>query len=139
MSNILEIDLILNRQKYPWVYNITFIISTVMLIFIYIIFTYHYQTYYLIQGRITNNKLELFIPVTDMKYIKNNQKLEIDKQTYFYKINSIDSELYVSDDFINYQYVYLDVYNLSNIDNYIYRIKIPKENKILAKYLQDYL
>ena len=28
---------------------------------------------------------------------------------------------------------------LTNIDNYIYEIKIPKENKVLVNYLKDYL
>lgn len=138
MSDVLEIDLILNRQKYPKTYKITFIINIVILIFIYIIFTYHYQSYYLIKGRIINNELELLVPIDDIKYINNNKELTIDNQTYLYKLNSISSEIY-NYDFINYKYIYLKINNLTDIDNYVYEVKIPKENKILAKYLKDYL
>ena len=74
-----------------------------------------------------------------VEYIKNNQLLMIDNKIYQYKLNSISSELYISNDYKNYQYIYLDVNNLTNIDNYVYEVKIPKENKIIAKYLKDYL
>ena len=139
MNNILNIDLILNRNKYPYIYKATFIINIIIVIFIYFIFTYHYESYYLIKGRIKDNKLELLVPINDLKYIRNNNQLTIDNQTYHYELESISSELYISNDFINCQYVYLYVDNLFNIENYIYQIKIPKENKILAKYLKDYL
>ena len=56
-----------------------------------------------------------------------------------YKITHINKELYVDDNYKNYCYIYLKVNNLTNIDNFVYDIKIPKENKILAKYLKDYL
>lgn len=139
MSNILELDLILNRQKYPKIYKITFIINIIIIVSLYILFTFNYQSYYLIQGRVIDNKLELLVPINDIKYIKNNNKLTIDDQTYLYKLNSISSELYISNDYKNCQYIYLDVDNLVNTDNYIYEIKIPKENKTFAKYLKDYL
>ena len=139
MSNILELDLILNRQKYPKIYKVTFIINIIVIVFIYIIFTYQYQTYYLIQGKMIDNKLELLVSINDIKYIKNNQLLMIDNKIYQYKLDSISSELYISNDYKNYQYIYLDVNNLTNIDNYVYEVKIPKENKIIAKYLKDYL
>ena len=139
MSNVTEIELILNRQKYPIIYNITFLISLILIIFIYILFTYHYQSYYLIQGKITDNKLEISIPIDDIKYIKNNHILFIDKKSYYYKLHSISSDVYINDDYKNYQIIYLDIESLNSIDNYIYEIKIPKENKILAKYLKDYL
>ena len=43
----------------------------------------------------------------------------------------------------SYQTYYIQkgkmVSNQLDIDNYVYEIKIPKENKILAKYLKNYL
>lgn len=139
MNNVLEIDLILNRKKYSKIYNIFIIILTIILIFIYIIFTYKYQSYYIIKGKIINNKLELLVNINDIKYIKNNTNLKIDNNIYSYKITSISDEILIDENYNNYKFIYLDIDNLSNIDNYVYELKIPKENKILAKYIKDYI
>ena len=139
MDNLLEIDLILNRKKYSKIYNIFLIILTIILIFIYIIFTYKYQSYYLIKGKIINNKLELLVNINDIKYIKNNTNLKIDNTIYSYKITTISNEILIDENYNNYKYIYLNIDNLSNIDNYVYEVKIPKENKLLAKYLIKYL
>lgn len=139
MNNVLEIDLILNRKKYSKIYNIFLIILTIILIFIYIIFTYKYQSYYLIKGKIINNKLELLVKINDIKYIKNNTNLKIDNTIYSYKITTISNEILIDENYNNYKYIYLNIDNLSNIDNYVYEVKIPKENKILAKYIKDYI
>ena len=71
MDNLLEIDLILNRKKYPKIYNTSLIILIIIIVFIYIIFTYKYQSYYVIKGKMINNKLELLVNINDIKYIKN--------------------------------------------------------------------
>lgn len=139
MNNVLEIDLILNRKKYSKIYNIFLIILIIILIFIYIIFTYKYQSYYLIKGKIINNKLELLVKINDIKYIKNNTNLKIDNTIYSYKITTISNEILIDENYNNYKYIYLNIDNLSNIDNYVYEVKIPKENKILAKYIKDYI
>lgn len=139
MDNLLEIDLILNRKKYPKIYNTSLIILIIILVFIYIIFTYKYQSYYVIKGKMINNKLELLVNINDIKYIKNSTNLSIDNKKYSYLLNTISNEIYVDENYNNYKYVYLKVNNLTNIDNYVYEIKIPKENKILAKYLKEYL
>ena len=139
MYNLLEIDLILNRKKYSKIYNTSLIISIIILVFIYIIFTYKYQSYYLIKGKINNNQLEILININDIKYIKNNNYLNIDNKKYSYKLTTISNDILVDDNYNNYKYIYLKVNNLNNIDNFVYEVKIPKENKILAKYLKDYL
>ena len=139
MNNTLEIDLILNRKKYSQIYNIFIIILTIILIFIYIIFTYKYQSYYLAKGKIINNKLELLVNINDIKYIKNNTNLKIDNKIYSYKTITISDEMLIDENYNNYKYIYLEVDNLTNIDNYVYEIKIPKENKILAKYIHNYI
>lgn len=139
MNSTIEIDLILSRKKYPKIYNISLIIITIILIFIYIIFTYKYQSYYIAKGKILNNKLELLVDIKDIKYIKNNSSLKLDDELYSYKLTSISEEILVDENYNNYKYVYLEVNNLTNVDNYVYEIKIPKENKILAKYIKEYL
>ena len=139
MYDLLEIDLILNRKKYPKIYNTSLIILTIILVVIYIIFTYKYQSYYVIKGKISNNELELLVNINDIKYIKNNKSLTIDNNIYSYKLNHISNELFIDENYNNYKYIYLNIDNLSNIDNYVYEVKIPKENKILAKYIKDYI
>jgi len=139
MNNILELDLILQRKKYSKIYNPNLIIIIVILIFIYIIFTYKYQTYYITKGKMINNSLKISVNVNDIKYVKKNNKLIIDNQIYQYKINNISNEVYTDNNSNNYKYLYLKIYNLDNTDNYVYEIKIKRENKILAKYLKEYL
>ena len=139
MNNLLEIDLILNRQKYPKIYNIGLILLIIILIFIYIIFTYKFQSYYVIKGKMHNNKLELLVDIKDIKFINNNKKLKIDNKLYSYKITTISNDVYIDDNYNNYKYISIEIDNLTNIDNYVYEVKIPKENKVLAKYLKEYL
>ena len=138
MNDILDIDIILNRHKYSKIYNINLILITIILIFTYIIFTYKYQNYYVTKGKMIDNKLELLIDINDIKYIKNTNILKIDNKIYTYELTHIGSEIYADENYNNYKYVYIKINNLNNIDNYVYEVKIPKENKILAKYIKDY-
>ena len=139
MNNVLEIDLIIDRQKYSKIYNFSFSIFIIILITIYIIFTYKYQTYYKLKGRIINNEIELFVALEDLKYLQDNHELMIDNIIYSYNVSHINESLYLDENYHNYCYLYIKVDNLSNIDNFVYEIKIPKENKTLVKYLKDYL
>ena len=139
MDELLEIDLILSKKKYSNIYNINFIILIIILIFIYIIFTYKYQSYYITKGRIINNELELLVTLDDIKHIKNSTNIIIDNQKYSYKLTKISEDVYIDENYNNYKYIYLKIDNLNNIDNFVYEIKIPKENKILAKYLKECL
>lgn len=139
MNDILDIEIILKRKKYPIIYNIGIILTIIILTITYIIFTYKYQTYYKSKAKMIDNQLELLINIEDLKYINNNNIIIIDNKKYNYSLDSIDEQLYVDETYKNYKYVYLKVNNLNNINNYVYEIKIPKENKIIAKYLKEYL
>ena len=139
MDDVLAIDLIMNRKKYPIIYNASIICLVILLVTSYIIFVYKYQSYYTTKGKITDNKLELLVSSSNLKYINQNNILKIDNKYYSYKIVSIDDEIYLDNNYNDYQYVYLLVQGLVNIDNYVYEIQIPKENKIIAKYLKEYL
>ncbi len=138
MSNMLSLDLVLNRQKYPLIYQTTAIILLIIIISTFLIFTVSYQTYYETNGKIVNSKLELFIKLDDLKYLNNNI-IYIDNKKKDYHIETINKELYASDNYENYCCLYLDIEGLSNIENYIYKVKIHKENKKIIKYLKDYL
>ena len=139
MNNLLEIDLIIGRKDYSKIYNGSTIIAIIILTSIYILNIFSYQTYYIQKGKMVSNQLELIVNINDIKYFKDNDLIEIDNQSYSYRLARISNEIYTDDEYNNYVYMYLDIDNLTNIDNYVYEIKIPKENKILAKYLKNYL
>lgn len=139
MNDILDIEIILKRQKYPYIYNIGFILLIILIIFLYISCVYKYQSYYIIKGTIKDNTLELLVNIEDIKYIHNQNKLTIGNNVYNYRIKSISDNLYVDEYFNNYKYICLEVPNLSNINNYVYEVKLQKENKKIIEYLKDYL
>ena len=139
MNYNLAIDLVINRQKYSKVYHFTYTLLVIIIILIYVIFTYRYQTYYLLKGRVINNEIELLVPIEEIKNIEKEHNMLIDNMIYSYKITHINYELYIDNNYQNYCYLYLKADNLTNINNFVYDIKIPKENKILARYLKDYL
>lgn len=138
VNDILDIEIILTRKKYPKIYNLGIIISIIILIFIYIIFTYNYQTYYISKGKVLNNNLELLVNIEDIKYITNNKVIILDGQAYNYMVSSIGNDLLVDETYNNYQYVYLKISNLNTLNNYVYEVKIPKENQKLVKYFKKY-
>lgn len=133
-----KIDSILNRNNYGKIYNLNYFIICILLIFIYIIFTYKFETYYYFKGKIVNNNLEVLINLDELDYLSNNNTLIINNLNYTYKIVNI-SNLYIDNNYHNYLYAYLEINNLTNINNYIYEFKIKKDNKVLAKYLIDYI
>ena len=139
MNELLDIEIVLNKNKYSKIYNIGTILILITLIFIYITSIYRYQTYLIVKGKVTNNYLELLLDIEDIKYISTQNKLIIDNQNYDYKIISISDNLYIDELYNNYKYVYLEVKKLNNINNYVYEVKIKKENKKIIEYLKDYL
>ena len=139
MNDILDIEIILKKQKYHPIYNIGTILLIIILISIYVFFIYNYKTYYITMGTIKNNSLELLVSLDDIKYISSNNVLKINDKIYSYHIDKIEENLYVDESFNNYKYIYLYVDNLNNIDNYVYEIKVEKENKKIIEYLKDYL
>lgn len=139
MNDILDIEIILKKQKYHAIYNIGTLLIIILLIFFYISFTYNYKTYYITKGTMIDGNIELLVNIDDIKYINTNNKLKVDSLYYGYTINKISEELYVDESFNNYKYVYLNVKGLNNIDNYVYDIKLAKENKKIIEYLKEYL
>ena len=139
MNDILDIEIILKRQKYPFIYNAGIILIIIILIFTYVSFTYKYKTYYINNGTVKNNQLEILINIQDLKYIKNNNMIKINDKLYKYNIVSIEEKIYTDKNFNNYKYIYLKIDNLNEIDNYVYEVKILKENKRIIEHLLDYL
>ena len=139
MNEILDIEIILNKNKYHKIYNVGTILIFVILIFIYITSIYKYQTYLIYKGKIKDNHFELLLDIKDIDYLSKQNELIIDNKIYNYKIISISDNLYVDELYNNYKYIYLEIKNLNNINNYVYEVKIKKENKRIIEYLKDYL
>lgn len=137
MNDLLDIEVILQRKKYPKIYNFGSVMIIILLIFIYIISTYTYESYYTIKGKVLDNKIELLINPEDIMYIEENSSIKLDNITYQYTIDNIGSELLIDENYNNYQYVYLKILDFSSIDNRIYEVSIPKERVSLAKYLKN--
>ena len=139
MNEILDIEIILNNNKYHFIYNISTILIICICVFIYVTNIYNYQTYYTAKGKMIDNKLELLVSIDDIKYLTKQNNLMINNKQYSYQLISISDELYVDELYNNYKYLYLDIKNLNNINNYVYELKIKKENKKIIEYLKDYL
>ena len=139
MNDILDIEIILKKQKYSKIYNIGLVLLIILLIFIYVSFIYTYKTYYINKCTMIDGNLKLLVNLDDIKYITNNNSLKIDNIYYEYQISKISEELYVDETLNNYKYIYLKVNNLNNIDNYVYEIKLVKENQKLIEYLKEYI
>ena len=139
MNDILDVEIILKRHKYPFIYNIGILLIIILLIFIYVSFLYNYKTYFIQKGTMIDNNIQLLVNIDEIKYISNNNKIIINNKIYYYHISKISEELLVDDSLVNYKYVYLKVNNLSNIDNYVYEVKIEKENKKIIEYLKEYI
>lgn len=139
MNEILDIEIILNKNKYHKIYNIGTILIIIILTFIYIISIYKYQTYIITKGKIKDNQLELLVEIKNIEYLLNNKELIIDNKNHQYIIKNISDNIYVDELYNNYKYVYLEVTNLSNVNNYVYEVKLKKENKKIIEYLKDYL
>ena len=139
MNDVLEIALMVNRQRYAKIYKTSFVLMIIFFISIIVIFTIRYQSYYITMGTMIDNKLELLVNIHDISLISDKHTLVIDNVSYSYKISKIDNKLYRDEFFNNYKNIYLEGTNLVNIDNLVYEIKIPKENKTFAYYILDYI
>lgn len=139
MNDILDIEIILKKQNYGSIYNIGFSLIVILSIFLYVSFVYDYKNYYISKGTIQDGQLVLLVNLDDLKYITSNNSLKINSDNYKYIVDKISEELYVDEELNNYKYVYLSVNNLDNINNYVYEVKLVKENKKLIKYLKEYI
>lgn len=139
MNELIEVQIVLEKRKYPKIYNSGLYIIIILIIFIFVACFYNYKTYYVANSKIVNNKLELLVKIDDLKYVINNNFLITNDKVYKYEITNISNEIFIDESYENYKYIYLNVYNLCNIDNYVYEVKIIKDNKKLIKYLKDYI
>lgn len=139
MNDILDIEIILKKQKYGFIYNAGIIMIIIITIFLYISSIYKYKSYYITKGTVTDGYIKIIANIEDIKYFNSNNYIQINTINSKYTIAKIDEKLYVDENFNNYKYIYLKVENIKDIDNYVYEIKLLKQNKRIIDYLKDYL
>ena len=98
-----------------------------------------YKTYFISKGVFKDECIELLVQLDDIKYVVDNNILKIDGVFYEYNVKEISENLYVDEFYNNYKYVYLKINNFSSINNYVYDVKLQKENKKIIEYIKDYL
>lgn len=138
MFDDFELDLILDQNNYPKIYRPIYIIFTIIILFLIIIIAFNYQSYLIIYGIFNGYNLEVYSLVDDLNYIQNNNKLEIDGIDYSYRIDEIVYDAKIDSNYRHYHLVYLNIFKYKATENYIYKLKIPKENKKLSSYIIDY-
>ena len=94
MNDVLEIALMVNRQRYAKIYKTSLVLMIIFFISIIVIFTIRYQSYYITMGTMIDNKLELLVNIHDISLISDKHTLVIDNVSYSYKISKIDNKLY---------------------------------------------
>ena len=139
MNDILELECILKRERYPSIYKFGWLMVIIIILFLYVINTYKYQSYYITKGIVKDNFIELLVPINDLKYVTDNKQIILDGKKYSYNVNEISKDIYVDDKYNNYKYIYIDISGLSSVNNYVYQVKLEKENKSLANYLLEYI
>lgn len=137
MNDILDIELILNRKKYSYIYCSLFVFLFIIFVFALVTIFYDIDDYYVFKAKFFNNSLELMVLEDDIDYIYSNSLLTINDINYTYVVKSIDDEYYV-DNFNNvYKYVYIDVLGTTFFENLVYEVKIFKEKKKIIEYLKE--
>lgn len=139
MNNVLEIEMTLNRKKYPYIYN-SFIVLLIMIVVLFLIFGfYEYKSYYVIKGKSLDNSIEMIILEDDISFVNQKGILYIDDKKYNYKLKSISDKVIFDESYNKYVYVYLDVFGVTYFNNYVYELKFEKERKKIIKYFKEVL
>ena len=121
MNDLLDIEIILKRDRYSRVYNFGIVGVVILGILILIACLIDFRSYVIVGGQVKNKQLELLVRCDEVKYLVDNSYFMIDKKKYRYDVKSIGEEKYFMDEGNNYQYVYVEVDDLEMINNYVFR------------------
>ena len=135
--------IILNRKTNLIIKCFVFNICVIMVLIIWGINTFKYQSYFHIHSKILNFNsyylMEVLIPEKEVNQIIKKNKLLIGNKEYIYRVYEISNNIIYKDS-INYQKIYLEVFELDDIykfNNYRLEIKIPNEKKKILDYLLE--
>ena len=133
--------IILNKSNNK-IIKLFIILSIFIVLLLVLILNIKYKKYYYLYGQVDNNyRLILYCDIDNLEIIKKNNKIQIDNNTYNYKILSIDTKYTVLNNTNNYIQIVIDI-NLNSEDkitNNILKLKILVSNKKLFYYLIDYI
>ena len=140
---MIDTYIIMNRKTNLIIKLFIFNICILIMLFIWMINTFTYKSYFHIHSKIIKFNsyylLEVLINEEEVNQIKNKDKLLIGEKVYYYKIDKIDNNILYKNN-TNYFKVYLNVDSLDKkyqINNYHINIKIPKYNKKIINYLVE--
>ena len=105
------------------------VISLILLI----IFNNDFYDYYNGKGEVKDNILSTLVFIDDIETLKNNNEIKINDDLYAYKIDSIETENYVSNGFI-YKIINIKVNDYKDIDNNYIDYQIVKEKDSILNY-----
>ena len=143
MNSSIEAEIFM-RKKTPIFYKLITILLILLVCILLFVLNLNYQTVIKTNAIIKeeNNQYLIMLSLTedDIKYVINNNYLKIDNVNYYYKVYSIDENLYVSDNLKNYKIIYLKskLNKEYKINNLTFTVKINKENKKIINYIIDY-
>jgi len=140
---MIDTYIIMNRKTNLIIKLFIFNICILILLFIWGINTFTYQSYFHIHSKIIKFNsyylVEVLIKEEEVNQIKNTNKLLIGNKEYNYEIKKIDNNIIYKNN-TNYFKIYLNVNSLDEkyqINNYHINIKIPKYNKKIINYLVE--
>ena len=143
MNSSIEAEIFM-RKKTPIFYKLITILLILLVCILLFVLNLNYQTVIKTNAIIKeeNNQYLIMLSLAedDIKYVINNNYLKIDNVNYYYKVYSIDENLYVSDNLKNYKIIYLKskLNKEYKINNLTFTVKINKENKKIINYIIDY-
>ena len=105
------------------------VISLILLI----IFNNDFYDYYNGKGEVKDNILSTLVFIDDIETLKNNNEIKINDDLYAYKIDSIETENYVSNGFV-YKIINIKVNDYKDIDNNYIDYQIVKEKDSILNY-----
>lgn len=143
MNNYIGNEIFFNKKIKPIVYLYIMLIITITLSLIIFLMLFNYKTYYEVSSVVAkeedNYYLTCYVPISDIKYINNNNTLLINRKKYKYNIVLIDDNYYFQN-METYIVVKLEVkleekYKYNNL---VLKIKLLKGDKKLVDYIINF-
>lgn len=123
----LEKYLIIKNNNYPFIYSVSFILCLMMIVCIYFLTIFDYQSYYCYDAISIDNMVLISNDTNDVYQIVNNNKLIY--QGYVYQYEVLEKE--------DSNYLYIKVDGLKEQDGKIV-IKVVGSKQKLISYLTNY-
>ena len=143
MVILIDKYIIMNRKTSLIIKIFIFNICILIILFIWAINTFSYQSYFYIHSKVIKFNsyyvIEVLIKEEEVNQIKSNNKLLIGNKEYHYEIIKVDDNIVYQDN-NNYFKINLFVSSLDKkyqINNYHLNIKIPTYNKKIINYLVE--